>query len=325
MENERGFAMRWLLVVLLLVSAAQADVTRKHKVTSTAFMGNYEATTVEYYASDRHAQESSTKFTSGLMKTMMGSKERPSGEITRLDKELVWQLDPNKKTYTEKTFAQFREELKKGTKEMEDARKNAPKDTVSEDMYQWTVVDKSDPATKTINSWACKNVYIEATGVNKSDSLDKVIITINTWNSEAVPGAGEIADYNLRYLKALGMDETALVPGLTTSAILYQKQFQALIEAAKKAPGEPVQSLMQIQQNQLKSPDVGKAMAEGAKNELMGKLPFGGMKKKEPPKDQKPEWELKTKFMVNSDLTEATTGAVDAGKFEVPAGFKKKD
>jgi hypothetical protein len=316
--------MRWLLIVLLVASAAQADVTRKHKV-SSVIMGNSEGTTADYYQADRHAEESATKYTSGLMKTATGGKEMQAATITRVDRQLVWQLDPKKKTYTEKTFAQFREDMKKGMAQLDSAKKEEPKDTVSEDMYTWTVEDKSDAAAKTINGWNCKNVHIEAKGVNKHDSLDVVYITINTWNSEDVPGAKEIADYNKNYLKELGLNEMALTPGLMSSAMLYQKQFDALIEAAKKAPGEPVTSLMEIKRNQLKGPDVGKAITEGAKNELMSKLPFGGLKKKEPPKEEKPTYELKTKFSVNIELTEATSSTVDASKFEVPAGFKKKD
>jgi hypothetical protein len=316
--------MRWLLIVLLLASAAQADVTRKHKI-SSVILGSSEGTTADYYTTDRHAEESSTKYTSGLMKTATGGKEMQSMNITRVDKELVWQLDPKKKTYTEQTFAEFREQMKKGMAQLDSAKKDEPKDTVSEDMYTWTVVDKSDPAAKTINGWNCKNVQIEAKGINKHDSLDIVFITINSWNSEDVPGTKEIADFNVNYLKKLGLSELALTPGLMSSAMLYQKQFDALIEAAKKAPGEPVTSLMEIKRNQLKGPNIGKAIAEGAKSEIMGKLPFGGLKKKEPPKEEKPTYELKTKFSVNSELTEATITGVDAGKFEIPAGYEKKN
>jgi len=51
-------------------------------------------------------------------------------------------------------------------------------------------------------------------------------------------------------------------------------------------------------------------------------LPFG--KKKAPPKEEPVQYELKVKFSVQSELTEASVAAVDAGKFEVPAGYKLK-
>jgi hypothetical protein len=96
-----------------------------------------------------------------------------------------------------------------------------------------------------------------------------------------------------------------------------------LIEAGKKAPGDAVQSLIEIKRNSLKTKPLGKAIAESAQNEMLSKLPFGGGKKKEP-KEEKPTWELKTKFSASSELTEATVAAVDAAKFEIPAGFKLK-
>jgi hypothetical protein len=233
----------------------------------------------------------------------------------------VWTLDPGKKTYTEMTFAEFREMMKTGMAEVEKAEEEEP-DTAAEEMYTWTVEDKSDPQPKTIGGWECRNARIEATGVNKTDSLDKVIITFDLWNSTGVPGAEEIRDFQARYLKALGLDETALTPGLTQAALLYQKQFESLMEAAKKAPGEPVQSVIEIKRNQLKGQSLGKAVAEGARQEVLGRLPFG--KKKSEPKPEKPEYILKTKFRVATELTEAETTSVDAAKFEIPTGYKLK-
>jgi hypothetical protein len=316
--------MRWILIVILFVSAAQADVTRKHHSTSQ-FMGSNEATSTEYYTSDKQASEAATKWTSGMMKTMTGGKEALSTSIIRLDKELVWNVDPKDKSYTEMTFAEFREMMKKGLAQMDEAKEKEKEagvaDSVAEDMYEWKVVDKSAAEPKTIRGWNCRNVHVEATGTNKKDANDFVILELDAWNSPDIPGAAEIVQFHERYLKALGMDFKALTPGLTQAGLLYQKQLNALVESAKNAPGEPVQSLLEIKRNQLKTPNLGKAIGEGAANELMGKLPFG---KKKPPKEEKPEYELKVKFHSSTELLEAAATTVDVSKFEVPAGFKLK-
>jgi hypothetical protein len=313
--------MIWILAVLLMATCAQADVTRKHHIASE-FIGASEGTTTDYYAADRHAQQSTLRFTRGVMKTMSGGKERQSGDITRLDKELMWNVDPKDKSYTEMTFAEFRDMLKKNEQQLKDAQRDMPADTVKEDMYTWQVEDKSEKDAKTIAGFSCRNAQIVATGTSKYDSLDKVIITVNTWNCPDVPGAADIQAFNERYVKALGLDSKILTPGLMQAAMNYQKQFDALIEAAKKAPGEPVQSLMEVQRNEIKRPSVGDAMKEGAKDELMSKLPFG--KKKSPPKEQKIEYETTVKFRVQTDLIEASSGAADPSVYEVPAGFKLK-
>jgi hypothetical protein len=57
--------MKWLLILLALATAAQADVTHKRKTSSVTFGGAFEATATEYYAADRSATESSTHWTRG--------------------------------------------------------------------------------------------------------------------------------------------------------------------------------------------------------------------------------------------------------------------
>jgi len=312
--------MVWILAVLLLVSSAQADVVRKHRTTSQ-FMGASEGTSTDHYTADKYSSESTVRWTAGMMKTLTRGKETPSTQITRLDRQVVWTVDPVKKTYTEMTFAEFREMMKKGMADMKETEEEQP-DTAAEEMYTWTVSDQSDPQPKTIGGWVCHNARVEATGVNKADSLDKVIITMDLWNSTEVPGAGEIREFQTRYLQALGLVKLALTPGLTQAAFLYQKQFAALAEAAKKAPGEAVQSVTEIKRNQLQGPSLGKAVTEGARQEVLGRLPFG--KKKSEPKPEKPEYVLKTKFRVAIELTEATTAPVETAKFEIPAGYKLK-
>jgi len=310
-----------LLAILLVSSPAQADVTRKHH-TSSLFMGASEGTSAEYYAADRSATESTIKWTKGMMKTMAGGKPVESVDIVRLDKELVWSVDPKKKTYQEMTFAEFRKKIEESQKAMQDTEEEELPDTTAEDMYEWTTEDKSDPNPKTINGWTCRNVHIIATGVNKQNAEDKVWLTLDAWNSPDVPGAEEIRAFHERYLKALGIDVKALASGLSQAALLYQKQMETLIEAGKKAPGEPVTSLLEIKRRQVKGPNIGKAIGEGAMESMAGKLPFGMKKKKTEPEG--PEFVEKVKFSVQTELTEASMGAIDAAKFDVPTGYKKK-
>jgi len=308
------------LLAVVSVTTSQADVTRKHKTASQSW-GASEATSTEYYAADRSAEESTTRWTQGMMKTMTGGKPAESVTITRLDKEVVWQLDPKKKTYTEMTFAEFRDMLQKSQEGMKGEEEEADTVQTPEDQYEWIIETKSDPNPRTINGWTCRNVYVVATGANKTNPEDKVWISMNAWNSPEVPGADEIRAFQERYLKALGLDERALTPGLVAAALLYQKQLSSLIEEMKKAPGEPVTSTMEIKRRQLVGPSIGKAVGEAAKEEIMGKLPFGKKKEKKP---EEPRWAEKVKFSVTTELTGAAVAPLDAAKFEVPAGYELK-
>lgn len=316
--------MIWLLTILILAASAQADVTRTRKTTTT-FWGTNESTVSDYYAEDRSASESSVKWTRGFMKTMTRGKKEESVSIIRLDREVVWDLDPKKETYTEMTFAEFREKLEQSMAEMEDmAKENEEEepDTLDEDAYEWTLEDESSGQPKTIRGWTCRNAKIVATGVHKEDPNDKVIITMDLWNSEEVPGAEEIAAFQARYLKAVGLDETALTPGLMQAVQLYQKQFEAVAEASRKAPGEPVQSLIEIRHNRPKGKSLGEAVEEGVANEVMKKLPFG---RKAKPKNEEPVYEMKVVFSSDTELLKAARQTVEGTRFEIPAGYEREE
>ncbi|RJP80174.1 MAG: hypothetical protein C4524_03785 [Candidatus Zixiibacteriota bacterium] len=305
--------------LILLAAGARADVTRKHKTVSQGW-GSYESTSTEYYTADKSASDAVTRWTKGLMKTMTGGKEVQSIDITRVDQQLFWKLDPKKETYTEMTFAQLREQIEKGQEEMEEAEEEIP-DTTSEDLYEWTVETQSAAEPKVINGFTCRNVRMMATGVNKQNAEDKVWITFDLWNSEEVPGAEEIRAFSESYLQALGLNVDALTPGLTSAAALYRNQFNTLAEEMKKAPGEAVLSTIEIKRRQLVGPSVGKAVSNAAQEEVLGKLPFG---KKKAKKAEEPKWEERIKFLATTELLEASQGAVESTRFEVPEGYKLK-
>jgi len=307
-----------LLILLALATASFADVTRQTKIVTKGF-GGLESSQTATYTADKSSDVSKSKWTSGFMKTMTGGKEQETNTITRLDKELIWTLDARKKTYTEMTFAEFRKQLEDAQKQMKESEEDIP-DTTAEEMYTWKVETISDPNPKTINGWECKNARMVATGTNKQDSLDWVKIDFSLWNSEQVPGTQEIRDFQMKYLTALGLDEWAQNMSLQMAVALYQNQFAQLVEELKKAPGETVQSTLEMRRHQLVGPNLGQAMKEGMKNELMGKLPFG--KKKETP--QEPKWEERVKYFMQSDLLSSTVAPAEATQFDVPAGYKLK-
>jgi hypothetical protein len=289
--------------------------------TATEGFGSSEGTATEYFTADRSCTESSIQWTKGMMKTMTGGKVIGSASIVRLDKQLVWSVDHKEKEYREMTFEEFREMLKKANEQMESAASDMPADTAAEELYEWKVETLSSPDPKTINGFNCRNVKMVATGTNKQDSNDRVMITFDLWNSLDVPGADDMKTFGENFAHAIGLKMDDVQPGLMQAIALYKTQFEKLAEEAKKAPGMSVTSLMEIRRNQLVGPKVGKMMKEGMKQEVMGKLPFG---KKKEPKVEEPKYEERVKFSVSTELTEAKSGALDGSLFEVPAGYKLK-
>ncbi len=320
--------MRTALLVALIVvlaSAALADAKREYKTTATiGKLGSNTSTSNSLYSVDKHNAESTVQWTGGFMKTMTRGKAVESSVITRLDRDSVWTLDRAKKTYSVMSLAEYREQLKRGMAEAEQAEpeEDEPDSLATEDMYEWTVEDLSDTNPKEIGGWTCRNAHVVATGINKQDPNDKVIITVNAWNSEAVPGADEILAYSQRYLTALGLNDLALTEGLLSATYLYANRMSEVFEKAKEARGEPVQTLVKVEHNRLKGKSLGEVAKEGAADELAQKMPFGlGKKKKQ---DEKPEYVLKTIYSFEQTLLSANTDAIEASKFDVPDGYKLK-
>jgi hypothetical protein len=220
------------------------------------------------------------------------------------------------------TFAEFRDQMKKGMSEMDSSETVEDTTKTGEEMYSWTVENQSDPKPQTINGWNCRNVKIIATGVNKQNPDDKIWISFDAWNSPDVPGSQEAMSFNQRYLTALGFDATALTPGLMQAGMLYGDQLRKLMEEGKNAPGEPVKSSLEIKRRQLEGPSLKEGAKDALTQGLTSKVPFGfGKKESKPPE---PKWVEKIKFRSATELLEVSTTAVDPAKFEIPEGYKLK-
>ncbi|NUO19505.1 hypothetical protein HUU59_08670 [bacterium] len=314
-----------LLITLGLAFSAQADVKREYRSQSTVGkLGTNQTTGTDFYSSDKHCGESIVQWTAGFMKTATRGKPVEGATITRLDKDSVFTVNHSKETYSAMSLAEFREQLKKGMIDTEGAEPEEEEDTTAAppEQYEWTIEDISDTDPKVINGWTCRNAHVVATGVNKQDSLDRVIITLNIWNSEDVPGAAEIAEYSKNYLAALGLDEIAMTEGLMSAAFLYAAKIDEVLDKAKNARGESVESLIKVEHNRRKGKSLGQVAKEGAAEELAKKVPFGLGKKKKA--EERPEYILKTVFSSERTLVSAAVEAVDPATFEVPANYKLK-
>jgi len=98
---------RFLTAVCLMAlsaGAAWADATIERYSRSDGFagMGAFESTSIQTTSATAQREESRMKFTGGFLSAiqkMAGFGD--SVRITRLDREVVWTLDPEKRTYTE--------------------------------------------------------------------------------------------------------------------------------------------------------------------------------------------------------------------------------
>ena len=92
---KRNYLIFIVVAVICLAVFAQADVIIKQKtsIESSAIM-NIEINGVEYIKGDKNYSSSSTNMVGGMM-AMMGKKTTSEFiQITRLDKDVIWDLDP---------------------------------------------------------------------------------------------------------------------------------------------------------------------------------------------------------------------------------------
>ncbi len=206
-----------LFAVIAIVFAQMVfgQITFETKMTSDGFMGMgaFESTTKTYLIENAQKTETKLKFTGAIMK--MFSPKGTVTNIIRLDKELIWDFDNRKKTYTERTF----DEIRKTFEEYGQAgyaQQMPPSSSSEEDYeveYEWSkpvVKVKNLKKTKTINGFNCQHYLASVTTVGthlETGIKDTMLFAADLWNAKNVSKKMDLVyDFNSRYMKAIGFD-----------------------------------------------------------------------------------------------------------------------
>jgi hypothetical protein len=170
-----------LALVGLLAGSAVADLktetfTRASMLTG---LGSTEVNGVTQYQGDKRAEDHTTKMVGGIG-GMLAGKPQTSLEITRLDKDVIWDLNPPKKTYTERPIA-----LPAGTETKAERRQSGPEQKPYKIVKSELKVTKTG-AAKDINGFACKE-YLITWEVVMEDTASKgkvtQVMTTDLWNT----------------------------------------------------------------------------------------------------------------------------------------------
>lgn len=147
---------RWALTVGIVASAVPltatlADVAIERVIKFGGFMGMgaFESTEIQYLSGDKSRTEATRKFTGALLGSLMPDARTVS--ITRLDKDLVWEIDEKKKSYTEQSLTAAAEEMKRAQEEQAQHRGGAPEtqDKPKEGEPQYKIIKNDIALTKT--------------------------------------------------------------------------------------------------------------------------------------------------------------------------------
>ncbi|MGH7266260.1 MAG: hypothetical protein ACREMB_15650 [Candidatus Rokuibacteriota bacterium] len=330
-------------------AAAWADAVVERFTRSDGFagMGAFEQTSVTVTSPSAQREEGQTKFTGSFLAAIqkmagMGDTVR----ITRLDRDLVWELDPEKRGYTEQPLTARGERERGGPTPTQPApQKGEPSDVVvTKNEFK---VERTG-ARKTINGFACEEylaTWVLETRNTKTGETGKSVMTDRVWTTPETADlraatAVETA-YSRAYLKKIGLEMSPaearkLLVGLT--GLSEPEQQKALARAGAemgKIQGYQVVSQIEWNVEGSGSPAQGPGASRdtgGGRDpgmaEVMGQLGklFGGAARSgEAPAGGKAGAERRPSlFTLYTEVKSVRSLASDPARFEVPAGYTRK-
>ena len=324
LNNLQGGELKQLIMILIFVFAwstfSKADVEIKRKTTADmSGLMTMESNASDVIKGDKSASDMTSQMTGGMMANLGGGKPRETINITRIDKGINYEIDPEKKVYTETPLASLKEQFAKSKKE--------PADTAKSD-YIWTSDVKTTGENQKINGFDCKNILGKATGVKRDNPSDSIFITFDEWMANNVPGQSEIEQFQKDYAKALGMDEMWSQKNLGQMMKDYGPQMQALALKMQESGGYPIKSVISVEG--AATAGVGKEAHSGNQTTIppdvmkkMGGL-LGKKKTEEPKSDEVSQGGREKTLMITMEVLSVEQKPVDDAQFEVPAGYNKK-
>jgi hypothetical protein len=328
----KSFPTVLLVLVTLTVGLAVADLktetfTRASILTG---MGSTEINMVTQYQGDKRADENITKMVGGIMGALAG-KPQTSVTITRLDKDLVWDLNPPKKTYTERPIA-----LPAVTETKTERKHSGPEQKPYKIVKSEIKVTKTG-ATKTINGFACTE-YLITWEVVMEDTASKgrvtQVMTTDLWNTPLTDKLKQAqkteTEFNRSYVKKLGVEVSPqetdrLGAGMLTSMYgLDPKETAGKLEEIgkemTKVEGYPIVTEVKWQ---VKNDSTAKKPEPEPEPEPAPTSLGGLIANRLAPK---PAAKPKDEGVIFSSYQETKSVSLDAvpeTEFEIPAGYKK--
>ncbi len=236
-----------LTLTLLLASSAGADVVVKEKTVAEGLSGFGNGTTHRtlVVAGDKSRSEDEFTYTGRLKTLAGGGKARTAVSITRIDREVIWSLEPEKKQYTELTFAEMRRMMREGLTTADE-----PSPEARDAEMTFTVDVKRTGAKQTINGFATEQVVITCTGKPKKPEpgagSGDVRMVMDEWLAKSAPGAREMKAYHQRLAEKLGLDPQ--MSGVdATARRMYGDGMKELAEKMKGLEGFPIRSTFTIE------------------------------------------------------------------------------
>ena len=322
-------------------STVRADVSVERYIKSGGFggMGAFEGTTTEHIQGVKKSESSATKFTGSVLSRLAGGGEQII--ITRIDKGVVWTLDPKKQTYAEAPIEPFRQGY---PAEKEQAQEDKPRVRVTKAEFSI----KKIGASETINGFPCKEYLliwvIEMEDLETKAKMKNTMLT-NLWTTPETAAMrklqAEEAAFAESYMKKIGfhlsqseMKQFGIEAFMATrgaSAKDMEKEFARFKAEMTKLEGFPIRTVVNWQAQEQADPAVTQAEKSesmetpnlsGGLGGLIGGI-TGALAKKAIGK-RKPGTQ-DSFFSSTTEIKSISNDAIAQSTFDIPAGYTEKN
>ena len=264
----------------------------------------------------------------------MATLGKESSTIIDLDKGTITEINISKKSYSVVTFAQMRQAMDDAlakAQAQQKKQKTAPQGNVEAKLK---VSAKATGKTKAIEKLTAKEmvVTIDLEGTDKDTGNSGSMTVINDAWMATVPGYDQVKAFHQKMAQKLARE---FQPELSRMAMSDPRMMQGISAAAKemsKVAGVPVETVMKMGTGiTVDTTDSSSGKDKpSVRDAITGSLPFGRKKKNEDPppdpkNDQKQDSGAALLLEMTTELTSFSSSAVDASKFDIPAGFKMVD
>jgi hypothetical protein len=267
--------------------------------------------------------------------------------IVDLAEEKVYELNLKDKSYKVTTFAEMRKRLEDArAKAEEEARKQKGREEKKDPNAKEMEVEfhaKETGQKRQISGFNCREVIMTIAVHEKGKTLEQtggMLMTMDMWLAPRVPGMKELADFDLRYAKALTENVMPSADQMAQAFAMYPGLKDAMLKMQSEKvnmDGTAIESVMTVQTVQTKE-----QAAQAKKEEGQGSTsPAGGIggmlgrfgKKKEEPKPAPaeggaekaaPSSDTNVTLMTSTNTVLTIAPTVSADEVAIPAGFKLK-
>jgi hypothetical protein len=348
----RRFSQLIALACLTVVwTTAQADVTIKQKMSSKGLGGflDTEMTTEAMISGDKECENSEIKMGGKLME-MFGAPDEPvqTSTITRLDKDIVWEVMHAEETYSEEKLSdkKARMEQFKAAFGDEDMVSGDSSMVSGSDNVEWGPPKFSVESTgksETIAGQKCDQsiVAMEMEGTHKETGEKvKMHLTMDMFLARDVAGLDEMQAFGARKAKALGEDETqdqSPAFGMMEMLKEYNVDSDELLKQAEKLEGYPFRMTVEMRGEGAQFDQSPSGMSEAEQAEMEEAMEamknFGGLfgasdsGAAEVEKDDEPMI-VDTSgalFKLTTEVLVFSTSAIKPSSFDPPPTYKKVD